>query len=137
MARPDLSDISTGDIAPLEAVIAAYPEVWQDFARSHYLTLWGREPDRTPQRLAELAQLAADLAHGVGVDLGGRQPYIPVGADFAADKKAWRVVEAWRAGSPWVAIAAAEKITERRARQIISAWQRETYARAQHTLPLA
>lgn len=136
MKRPELTELTSADIAPLEAVIAGFPEVWQDLARSHYLTLLGRETSRAPERLAELAQLAGDLARGIGLDLGGRQPYIPVGADFAADEKAWRVVQAWRAGRPWTAIATAEKISERRARQIIGAWQRETYARAQHSLPL-
>lgn len=136
MKRPELTELTSADIAPLEAVIAGFPEVWQDLARSHYLTLLGRETSRAPERLAELAQLAGDLARGIGLDLGGRQPYIPVGADFAADEKAWRVVQAWRDGRPWTAIATAEKISERRARQIIGAWQRETYARAQHSLPL-
>ncbi|MGC4076869.1 MAG: Mor transcription activator family protein [Rubrivivax sp.] len=136
MKRPELTELTSADIAPLEAVIAGFPEVWQDLARSHYLTLLGRETSRAPERLAELAQLAGDLARGVGQDIGGRQVYVPVGADFEADERAWRVVRAWRAGQPWTAIAAAEKISDRRARQIVSAWQIETFGRAQGKLPI-
>lgn len=136
MKRPQLSELTSAEIAPLEAVITPYPEIWKELARSHYLTLLGHAAERTPERLAELARLAGDLARGIGEDLGGAPHYIPIGAYFEADERAVRVVQSWRSGRPWSAIAAAEKLTERRVRQIVSAWQIETFGRAQGQLPL-
>jgi hypothetical protein len=138
--RPDLADLAPAEIGPLEALIAGFPAVWQDLARSHYCTLLGcflpGPRARVPDRLAELARLAADLARGIATDLGGVQVYIPVGAFFAAGGKAARVVQAWRAGQPWAVIARTEHITDRRAQQIVAAWRREQFARAQMTLPM-
>ncbi|WP_250438988.1 Mor transcription activator family protein [Delftia tsuruhatensis] len=137
--RPDLTDLTSEQIAPLEALVSAWPESWQDFARSHYLTLLAQQPDRSPQRLATCARLAADLAQGIARDMGGAQPYINVGTFFAADEKASRIVLAWRAGQPWQAIARVEGVTERRVRQIVEAWKKEVFARIQGTqssLPL-
>ncbi|PZP59987.1 MAG: hypothetical protein DI604_31830 [Delftia acidovorans] len=137
--RPDLTDLTSEQIAPLEGLVSAWPESWQDFARSHYLTLLAQQPDRNPQRLATCARLAADLAQGIARDMGGAQPYINVGTFFAADEKASRIVLAWRSGQPWQAIARVEGVTERRVRQIVEAWKKEVFARIQGTqssLPL-
>lgn len=136
VARPELSDLTLAQIAPLEAIIGAWPDSWQDFARSHYLTLLASEPGREPARLAACAQLAGDLARGIAQDMGGAQPYINVGVLFAAGEKATRIVQAWRAGQPYDVIAAAEGVTPRRVRQIIAAWQREVFERSQGELPL-
>ena len=135
-ARPDLVDLTPDQIAPLEALVSDWPESWQDFARSHYLTLLAQEAGREPERLAACAQLAGELARGIAQDMGGAQPYINVGALFAAGEKAARIVRAWRAGQPWHAIARTEGVTPRRVRQIVDAWQHEVYASAQGALPL-
>jgi len=137
--RPALHQLGTADIAPLEARIAAFPEVWQDLARSCYCTLLSRAgwPQAGQGALAALAEQAAALAVGVSEDLGGSQPYIPVGLSVLASEKCARVVRAWRDGRPFKAIAEAEKITDRRVRQIVSAWQHETFARRQGALDLA
>ncbi len=134
--RPDLADLTSEQIAPLEALVCDWPESWQDFARSHYLTLLAQEAGREPQRLASCARLASELARGIAQDMGGAQPYINVGALFAAGEKAARIVRAWRSGQPWSAIARAESVTPRRVRQIVDAWQREVFARSQGALPL-
>ena len=174
--RPALHQLGTADIAPLEARIAAFPEVWQDLARSCYCTLlaragWpaapadgpplgGQAPSPSeapgtpapggsragaaaerggcfpPAALAALAEQAAALAVGVSEDLGGSQPYIPLGQSVLAGERCVRVVRAWRDGRPFKAIAEAEKITDRRVRQIVSAWQHETFARRQGALEL-
>jgi len=89
-----------------------------------------------PSMLADLAAQAAMLATGIGADLGGEQTYIPIGANFASSERCARVVHAWRAGQPWNAIARAEKLTDRRVRQIVTAWQQETFARNQGSLDL-
>lgn len=134
MPRPDLVDLTPEQIAPLEVLINAWPASWQDFARSHYLTLLGLSADRSAARLAEAARLASELAMGIAWDMSGAQPYINAGAQLRADERALRVVQAWRAGQPWAAIAAAERITPRRAQQIVAAWQIEHFGRTQQSL---
>lgn len=134
---PELLDLTPAQIAPLEARIASFPAVWQDFARSHYLTLVSmRAVPLGAEGCAEAATLAAELAKGVARDLGGTQPYIPVGTLFVAGEKALRVVQAWRSGKPFAAIATAEGITDRRARQLVAAWQKEVFSRSQMPLVL-
>jgi hypothetical protein len=141
MSRPALHHLTAQTIAPLEVRITAFPEVWQELARSHYCTLLGRGgwPDCMPLHeavLADLAEQAAALAMGIGEDMGGAQPYIPIGLNFTASEKNIRVVRAWRGGQPWQHIAASEKITPRRVRQIVNAWQHENFAQRQGTLAL-
>jgi Mor family transcriptional regulator len=131
----ELADLTAQQIAPLEAAVAGYPEMWQELARSHYCVLLS---DSLPllSTLEAAARLAADLARGLGQHLGGDGYYIPRGWYFAADAKSLRVVQAWRAGRPLAAIAHSEDITIRRVRQIIAAWQRERYEQAQGKLDL-
>lgn len=138
--RPELAELTPAQIAPLEALVADWPASWQDFARSHYLTLLAREARGVaalpPERLAACAALAGALAQGIARDMGGEQLYINVGVQFAFSEKAQRIVQAWRSGSAWEVIARAEAVTPRRVRQIVEAWQRETFARAQGELAL-
>lgn len=139
MIRPDLSDLTAAQIAPLERAITPFPDTWRDLARSHYCTLLGRcgdAEDLGADRLAELAELAADLARGIGQDLGGTQPYIPVGAANIASEKALQVMQAWRAGRPVEAIARDAGVSERHVRRIISELQHAAFARAQQALPI-
>ncbi len=131
--RPELSDLTPAEIEPLEALFFdGFPDIWCDLARSQYLTLLML---RDSQTLAELAELAVQLTRGIAQDLGGSQPYIPVGHFFAAGAKAMRIVEGFR-GDNHHELAAREGVTESRVRQILAAWRREDIARRQGTLAL-
>jgi Mor family transcriptional regulator len=131
-SRPELSDLTPEQIAPLEALMGgAWPDTWRDLAHSHYLTLLGQHPAALP----ELAALAVELTRGIAQDLGGTQPYIPVGHFFAADAKAMRIVQGFT-GDNHRELAVRENITESRVRQILSAWRREQFERRQGALAL-
>lgn len=131
--RPELSDLTPEQIGPLEALMAgAFPDTWRDFARSHYLTLLTLHAARDP---ADLAAEAIELTRGIAQDLGGSQPYIPVGHFFAADAKAMRVVNGFT-GDNHRELAGRENITESRVRQILAAWRSEQFERRQGTLAL-
>lgn len=131
--RRELQDLTSPEIAPLDALIQGWPDSWSDLAHSLYLTLLDEEAARPRE---ELATLVVALVRGIAHDLGGTQPYINMGVDLAADEKAKRVIQAWRAGQPWSVIAQAEGVSDRRVRQIVSAWQRRDFERQQGTLPL-
>ena len=142
--RPELHQLDGRAIAPLEARIAAFPEVWQELARSCYCTLLGRAgwpgnvaPTIDAALLDDLSVQAVALAMGIGADFGGSQPYIPLGMNFTVSEKYARIVRAWRAGQTWEKIAKAENITPRRVRHIVDAWQNETFAQRQGRLELA
>jgi Mor family transcriptional regulator len=131
--RPELHDLTAEQIGPLEALMTgAVPATWRDFARSHYLTLLALHAARAP---AELATEAVELTRGIAQDLGGSQPYIPVGHFFAADAKAMRVVNGFT-GDNHRELATRENITESRVRQILAAWRNEQFERRQGTLAL-
>jgi Mor family transcriptional regulator len=131
--RPDLHELTPEQIGPLEALMTgAFPDTWRDFARSHFLTLLTLHAGRAP---AELASEAVELTRGIAQDLGGSQPYIPVGHFFAADAKAMRVVSGFT-GNNHRELATRENITESRVRQILAAWRNEQFERCQGTLPL-
>lgn len=132
-ARPELSDLTPEQIGPLEALMTgAFPDTWRDFARSHYLTLLALHAGRAP---GELAAEAIELTRGIAQDLGGSQPYIPVGHFFAADAKAMRVVNGFT-GDNHRELALRESITESRVRQILAAWRNEQFERRQASLAL-
>jgi len=131
--RPELSDLTPDQISPLEALMTgAFPDTWRDLARSHYLTLLSLHADRAA---TDLAIEAIELTRGIAQDLGGSQPYIPVGHFFAADAKAMRVVNGFT-GDNHRELAARENITESRVRQILAAWRTEQFERRQATLAL-
>jgi len=88
--RPDLSDLSAGQIAPIEARTEGWPDSWRDIARSIYVTLISRaEPLRGQAALA----LSVELMLGIAADMGGEQPYINMGSDFKQSALAARVVD--------------------------------------------
>ena len=74
--RRKLEELSACELEPLEAQFTErWPEVWREIARSCYLTLLAL-PAASRQ---DNAVLSKHIAEGLGADLGGTQPYIPVG----------------------------------------------------------
>lgn len=131
--RPELYELTREQIAPLESLMAGWPETWCDFGRSFYCSLLGLQPRRP---LAELAASAVEIVRGMAQDLGGTQPYIPVGSAFAYSAKVLRLVRAEAEGASHRELAARESLTEARVRQILAAYRREEFARRQGSLPL-
>ena len=135
--RPDLSDLTADEIAPLERLFDPLtPDTWRDLALSHYVTL--RMVLRADKTDAELATMAMALTRGIAADMGGSQPYIQAGSQLLASARARRVVSMLEQGKRYREIAAAcGKITESRVRQIEKEWLREQRAARQGTLDLA
>ena len=74
-----LERLTSKQIAPLDKATGGdFPESLREFAQSHFVTLLRR--GCAPE---EAATLAADLARGIGRDLGGTQPYISSGSKDA------------------------------------------------------
>lgn len=137
--RPGLNDLTSEQIAPLERLfVGGFPDTWRDFARSLYLTLIALRGGNAKQlqQLQLLAEEAVELTKGIAVDMGGSQPYIPVGHLFASDAKAMRVVKGFT-GNNYRELAVRENITESRVRQILAAWRKEQFAALQGRLDLA
>lgn len=134
--RLDLVDMTPAQIAPLEALMpAAWPDAWRELATSHYITLVSA-PGAGAVEPSSLARLAVALTLGIAQDMGGTQPYIPVGAMLAASAKTRRVIELLGQGSSYKAVADATGLTESRVRQIEAEWRRQQMALRQGQLPL-
>ena len=96
--RIDLSQLTQEQLAPLEALIPpGWPDVWRELATSHYVTLISA-PGADAVELSSLANLAIALTLGIAQDLGGTQPYIPVGADVMSSARARRVIDLLKQG---------------------------------------
>ena len=134
--RLDPTELTVAQLAPLEALIPQdWPEVWREMATSHYITLLSA-PDFEAVRPEQLASLSVALALGIATDLGGTQPYIPVGALLAASSKAQRVVELLDQRMSYRAVSAATGLTESRVRRIQSDWRRKRWKDRQGLLQL-
>lgn len=133
--RIDLAHMKPEQIAPLEALMSSWPDCWRDLATSHYVTLLsGPAGALTDAEPAELAKLAAALTMGIVHDLGGSQPYIPVGAVLVANSKARRVIDLLEQRKTYRQVADATGLTESRVRQIESEWRRQQMAERQQGL---
>lgn len=134
--RADLSELDAAALQPLEALFdRAWPEVWRELATSAYVSLLAVMDDADRE---DVARVACAVTLGLAQDLGGRQPYIPVGVAVVASAKMRRVIELLsnqRLG--YRQVAAATGLTEGRVRQIEAAWRREEQARRQGTLDLS
>lgn len=134
--RADLATLSVEQIAPLEALLPfEWPDIWRDLATSQYVTLVSA-PGSQAVPAPQLAQLAMALTMGIAQDMGGTQPYIPVGAAMASGAKAQQVLQALQQGRGYREVAAEVGLTESRVRQIESAWRREQFERRQTKLDL-
>lgn len=134
--RLELAEVTAEKIAPLEALMPqGWPDTWRDLAMSHYLTLLSA-PGSSAVEPPALAHLAVALTLGIAQDLGGTQPYIPVGAMLAASAKARRAMELLGQRSSYREVADATGLTESRVRQIETEWRRQQIAARQGQLPL-
>lgn len=134
--RLDITDLSRDQIAPLEALMAPeWSDTWRELATSHYITLISA-PGAGAVPVNSLAHLAVALTMGLAQDLGGTQPYIPVGADVMSSTRTRRVIELLQSGMHYKEVADATGITSSRVRNIERAWRQEQMAARQGTLPL-
>ncbi len=132
--RLALQDLSAQLLEPLRLRMPAdWPDVWRELATSHYVTLLSA-PGANEVAPLLLAQLAIALTLGVAQDLGGSQPYIPVGAMLMANAKARRAVEMLSEGASYRDAAQATGLTESRVRQIEAEWRRQQIALRQGKL---
>lgn len=133
--RVDLSELDAATLQPLEARFdPAWPELWRELATSAYVSLLAVMDDADREAVA---RVACAITLGLAQDLGGRQPYIPVGVAVTASAKMRRVIDLLthqRMG--YRQVAAATVLTEGRVRQIEAAWRREEMARRQGSLDL-
>lgn len=134
--RPDLSDLTAEDIAPLERMFdEETPDIWRDLAQSFYLTLRTVLSGVDNQQLATLSMA---LTKGIASDLGGQQPYINAGSQLMASARARRVIELCSKGLSYAEVARqCGNITENRVRQIEREWVRQQRAARQGVLDLA
>ena len=134
--RLDLSDLTADQLQPLEAMMTpTWPDTWRDLATSHYVTLLSAPgSDQVPAQA--LAGLAVALTMGIAQDIGGTQPYIPVGADVMSSARTRRVIELLAQRKSYKEVADATGITASRVRNIERAWRQEQIARRQGVLDL-
>lgn len=134
--RPDLSDLTADDIAPIERMFDPLtPDTWRNFARSQYITLRTLFADQQPA--SDLAQLAMLLTKGIATDEGGTQPYIPVGNQLMQSARVRRVIELCNMGKSYADVAReVGNITESRVRNIERAWRQEQRSLRQGKLDL-
>lgn len=134
--RIDLSQLTQEQLAPLEALIPpGWPDTWRELATSLYVTLISA-PGADAVELFSLANLAIALTLGIAQDLGGSQPYIPVGADVMSSARARRVIDLLKQGLGYRQAADATGLTESRVRQIESEWRKQQMALRQGQLQL-
>ena len=134
--RLDLTELTQEQLAPLEALMKPeWSETWRDLATSHYITLVSA-PGADSVELSSLARLAVALTLGIAQDLGGTQPYIPVGADVMSSARARRVIDLLKQGLGYRQAADATGLTESRVRQIESEWRKQQMALRQGQLQL-
>ena len=81
-------------------------------------------------------KLAVALTMGIAQDLGGTQPYIPVGAEVMTSARTQKVIELLRKGKSYKDVAAGTGITASRVRNIERAWRQEQMVLNQRSLDL-
>lgn len=134
--RLDICQLNPAQIAPLEALFAdSWPDTWRELATSHYVTLLSA-PGSEAVAQTHLAKLAVALTMGIAQDLGGTQPYIPVGAEVMTSARTQRVIELLRKGKSYRDVATVIGITASRVRNIERAWRHEQMGLAQGKLDL-
>ena len=134
--RKDITELTREQIAPLESLMAPeWSDTWRELATSHYITLISA-PGAGAVAVESLAQLAVALTMGLAQDLGGTQPYIPVGADVMSSTRTRRVIELLQSGMHYKEVADTAGITASRVRNIERAWRQEQMAARQGVLPL-
>lgn len=116
--RPTLLDIKEKELAVLEAHFTpGWTDVMRDFAISVWITLVSRQKASQMEPEATAA-LAVDLAIGIAQDLGGSQPYIPVGLGIQVEQRKAKVLQMLAKGSTYDETAKACGLTKSRVRQL-------------------
>ena len=134
--RMDMSQLTCAQVEPLEALFSdSWPDTWKELATSHYVTLLSAPGSDTVAQ-TQLAKLAVALTMGIAQDLGGTQPYIPVGAEVMTSARTQRVIELLRKGKSYRDVATVIGITASRVRKIERAWRHEQMSLAQGKLDL-
>ena len=134
--RMDMSQLTCAQVEPLEALFSdSWPDTWKELATSHYVTLLSAPGSDTVAQ-TQLAKLAVALTMGIAQDLGGTQPYIPVGAEVMTSARTQRVIELLRKGKSYRDVATVIGITASRVRNIERAWRHEQMSMAQGKLDL-
>ena len=134
--RMDMSQLTCAQVEPLEALFSdSWPDTWKELATSHYVTLLSAPGSDTVAQ-TQLAKLAVALTMGIAQDLGGTQPYIPVGAEVMTSARTQRVIELLRKGKSYRDVATVIGITASRVRNIERAWRHEQMSLAQGKLGL-
>lgn len=134
--RRELETLSPAELAPLTALLSeAWPDTWRELATSHYLTLVSA-PGSDAADPSHLASLAVAMTFGIAQDLGGTQPYIPVGAMLAASARARRAIELLQQRATYRQAADATGLTESRIRKIEAEWRRDQISQRQGRLQL-
>ena len=133
--RRELEQTSAEEIAAIEAVLdPAYPERLREIATSLYLELIGQDALRQ-MGLPGLAQLALALTERVSTDLGGSYFYMHKGTSYRLTSRD-RAMCAKFNGRNYHQLAREHDLTEMRVRQIVNAWQLDTFSRRQGNLGL-
>ena len=134
--RIDLVDMTPAQILPLESLLPpGWPDTWRDLATSHYITLVSA-PGAGAVELAALARLAVALTLGVAQDLGGTQPYIPVGSALVVNARTQRVIDLLGQRQTYLQVSAATGLTVSQVRKIERARRRREIEERQRCLPL-
>ena len=134
--RIEITNLTADQIAPLEALMSPeWSDTWRELATSQFITLLSA-PGAAAVAPGMLAQLAVELTMGIAQDLGGTQPYIPVGADVLTSARTRRVLELLQSGVPYKDVADSTGITASRVRNIERAWRLEQMKSRQGVLPL-
>ena len=134
--RIDAADLTTAQIEPLDALLPPdFPETWRDLATSLYTTLLSAPGAGAVDR-TQLAQLAIAQTMGIAQDMGGTQPYIPVGATLASSAKWRRVIDLVQQGLGYREVARITELTVVRIRQIEGEWRAQQIALRQGKLNL-
>lgn len=130
--RPELCELTTEQIAPIEARTSGWPDTWRDFARSMYVTLVSQPNALPPQQAATQAMM---LMLGLASDLGGTQPYINQGSDLQRSGMAARVIQLLdQHHQDYARVARLVNISERHVYRIHQRWLRAERARRQGSL---
>lgn len=113
--RPKLYELRQEQIAALERKFSAqWSETWKDLARSCYATLLCH----TQSAAILPEELAVQIVLGIAEDLGGTQPYIPIGLKESNVKTVEEVMALLDSGHGYKSVSDQCGITVHRVRRI-------------------
>lgn len=132
-ARPPVprrADTRLEDLLPLQQALGPdYPEIWQTIAECEFLALGAHPATRELDPAARVA-LAVFIVDTLRAELGGQQPYLPMGNDPRVDQR-YRDLYARSTGRNMVDLAAHAGCSVRHLYRVFDAIRREEIARRQ------